>query len=630
MTPAEQIAEARAALQHNDPRRAEQLCRHLLRDRPGHAEALLLLGRALLAQQRAGDAVEPLAEAVRLAPASTEARLTLAQALSACGRGGEALAQTQQAAALAPQNADVQMALGLALAGEGRSAEALAAFAAAARLRPGDAQAQHNLGVALAQAGRQEEAARAFQEALRLRPAYAEACYSLANVLRDLGRREEALALFRRAVELRPLYGDALNNLGLTLNEAGRHGEALIVLRQSVRLRPQASESFNNLCLALEGLGRFAEAEAVYQEALRLDPAAVDAHTNLGSTLKEQGRYEEAQASYQMALWLRPDHPSARYNRSLAWLQAGEWDRGWPEYEWRWRRGGSRERHTERPRWDGSPSEGKTVLLWAEQGLGDTLQFVRYAAMVKAKGARVVLECPGALAPLLRTCEGVDEVVAEGEALPPFDAQVPLLSLPGLFGVTVEDVQVAGPYLRAETERVEKWRARLAELGDGLKVGVVWQGNPRFQWDRWRSFSLAELAPLAAVPGVRLVSLQKGPGAEQVKALRGRFEVAELEGLDEGEGAFLDTAAALTLLDVLVTADTAAAHLAGALGVPCWLALAAVSDWRWLRGREDTPWYPQTRLFRQERLGDWAAVFGRMAAELSGRAARHGAGQRCD
>jgi hypothetical protein len=220
------------------------------------------------------------------------------------------------------------------------------------------------------------------------------------------------------------------------------------------------------------------------------------------------------------------------------------------------------------------------------------------------------------LLPLFTTCPGVDQLVAEGAEPPPFDVQAPLMSLPLLLGTTVETVPADVPYLSAEPARVERWRARLDAL-PGFKVEVVWQGNPHFSWDRWRSFPLHALAPLAAVEGVRLVSLQKGPGAEQVAALKGRLPVEELEGLDAEGGVFLDTAAVMRCLDLVVTADTAAAHLAGALGAPAWAALSAVADWRWLLGREDTPWYPTLRLFRQKTLGDWGEVFERMAIDLA-------------
>jgi hypothetical protein len=248
-----------------------------------------------------------------------------------------------------------------------------------------------------------------------------------------------------------------------------------------------------------------------------------------------------------------------------------------------------------------------------EQGLGDMIQFIRYAPLVK--GGRVVVECPGTLVPLFSSCPGIDRLVAEGDALPEYDVHLPLLSLPHRLGTTLATVPADVPYLAAPAERIERWRAAVAAV-EGFKVGVVWQGNRLYQWDRHRSVPLAAFAPLARLPGVRLVSLQKGHGTEQLREAGRGFPVTELAGeMDEG-GVFLDTAAVMKHLDLVVAADTAVAHLAGALGVPVWLALSAISDWRWLTKREDSPWYPTMRLFRQTTLGEWGSVFGRMADEV--------------
>jgi tetratricopeptide (TPR) repeat protein len=616
------LDQARAAHRAGDLRRAEQLYRRVLESNAVNADAWPLLAAVLQSQNKHAEAANAYQHALRLRPDSPDLCCGLASALAALNRRDEAEDQYRRALRLQPGHADALAQLGLLLAERGRLDEAVALLRQATQARPDFAPAWQNLGVALAQQGKPEEAARALEEAVRVKPDYAEAFYNLGNVLQTMGRRDEALAKYREAARLRPKYGEALNNLGLLLTEAGKHGEAAVILQQAVRLRPQAVEGHNNLGLAYTALGRFVEAEACFQEALRLDPSYVEAHNNLGSVYKEQGRLEEALACYQLALWLDPQSASTHYNRSLALLQSGDYAEGWKEYEWRWKRKQAPRRTFRQPRWDGSPLEGRTVLLWCEQGLGDAIQFVRYAPLVKARGARVVLECPGFMAPLFSTLAGVDALVAEGAALPEFDVQAPLLSLPGLLGTTLETVPADAPYLHAEPGRVEKWKARLEGLG-GFKVGVAWQGNPHHPWDRWRSFPLACLAPLAALEGVRLVSLQKGPGVEQVQALQGRLSVNELDdGLDAEGGAFLDTAAVITNLDLVVTADTAAAHLAGALGVGTWLALSVVADWRWMCGRDDTPWYPTLRLFRQHALGNWEGVFRRIAQEVTPLVAR--------
>ncbi len=324
-----------------------------------------------------------------------------------------------------------------------------------------------------------------------------------------------------------------------------------------------------------------------------------------------------------MSLRLEPQSRSMRYNRALTLLQAGRWEEGWKEYEYRWGRKKMPQRQFAQPRWDGSPLNGRTVLAWCEQGLGDAIQFVRFAGLLAEQGARVVLECPQKLVGLFSTCRGIERVVAERQELPPFDVQVPLMSLPGLLGVTPERVPGSEPYLWAEPGRVEAWRQRLG-ASEKVRVGIAWQGNPRFVWDRWRSAPLRAFAALAEVDGVELISLQQGPGSEQLAELRGRFAVTRLEGLDR-EG-FLDTAAVMKCLDLVVCVDTAAGHLAGALGVPVWLALAAVADWRWLREREDTPWYPGMRLWRQRQLGEWDETFAQIGKELV-RIVKHARGQ---
>lgn len=556
--------------------------------------------------------------------AESEARAALAEGDRLAEKGDRAGAVECYGRALAgwPGLAEAEHGLGLALAQSGRPAEGVEHLRRAALAQPGNAAWRHNLGVALAQCGRAGEAEGELRAALQARPDYPEALYNLGGVLAGRGRREEAVDVYRRAVALRPGYFEALNNLGLSLTEAGRHEEALPYLRHALRLRPALPEAHNNLALALAGCGRFGEAEAAYGEALRLAPGNAEAHVNLAGLYREAGRLEEALAAYSLAVDVAPGEPSARYNSSLALLQAGRWGEGWPEYEFRWQRKATPRRALPAPEWDGSALEGKTLLVFCEQGLGDCIQFARYAPLCAERGARVVLECPPPLLPLFSTLAGVERLVPEGQEVPPHDFHVPLMSLPRLFGTTPESVPAQVPYLSAEPARVGRWRERLAGV-TGFRVGVVWQGNPRFEKDRWRSFPLRLLAPLAGVPGVRLVSLQKGPGEEQLGALGGAFAIERLEGLDEG-APFLDTAAAMKCLDLVVAADTSAGHLAGALGVPAWLALGASADWRWLEGRGDTPWYPSMRLFRQARLGGWGEVFERMAAELAKAVAARG------
>ena len=450
-------------------------------------------------------------------------------------------------------------------------------------------------------------------------------------------RRADALAAaaiesYRHAVRCRPGSAEALSGLGFALATAGRGGEAAIYLRQATRLKPDFAGAWNNLGLAEADAGRYADAEEAIDRALRLDPASADAHVNLGNVLKEQGRVAEALACYDVALWLRPNHPGTRWNRSLALLQRGDFGAGWQEYEARWDRGepGTRRPVLACPEWDGSPPAGRSMLLWCEQGLGDAVQFVRYAGLLKRAGAgRLTCWCPPPLLAVLATSPWLDAVAPEGRDPPAADLHVPLMSLPRLFGTTLDAVPADVPYLRPDAGRVRHWRSVLAQrrAADGpaagaqaRTVGIVWQGNPHHRWDRHRSVALAEFGPLAAVPGVRLVSLQRGPGVEQLRpGPTGGKPVPVWDVLgatDDAPAAVADVLALAAAVDWVVAVDTLPAHLAGAAGLPVWVALSTMVDWRWLLCRPDTPWYPTMRLYRQDRRGEWEPVFERMARDL--------------
>jgi tetratricopeptide (TPR) repeat protein len=555
-------------------------------------------------------------EAVRHQPGHADALFRLGSLLADQGQRAEAVVQYRAALQAQPDHADALLRLGVALAELGQLDEAIPRLQAAVQTRPDSAPAHYNLGVALAEKNKLNEAAQSLQEALRLRPNYAAAYYSLGNVLQSQGKRGEAMGQYRRALECKPDYFEAYNNLGLALFEERKREEAVVILEHAARLRPNSAEAQNNLGMGLVELGRFAEAEACYRQALRLNPQFVDAHNNLGSAFKEQGRLEEALASYQVALWLNFESASTHWNRSLALLRAGQFAEGWAEYEWRWKRKKTALRRFPQPAWDGSPLAGRTLLIYMEQGLGDMIQFIRFAALAREGGGRVVVECPPVLQALFSGCAGIDELVVEGSPLPPFDVHIPLMSLPYRLGTKGESIPAQVPYLTADPERLEFWGRQLGGL-EGHKIGITWQGNPHHQWDHHRSFPLAGLAPVASVPGVRLISLQKGPGTEQLGGQAAGFPVMVLEDeVDPPGRAFADTAAIMRHLDLVITTDTAMAHLAGGLAVPVWLALSKVSDWRWLLEREDSPWYPTMRLFRQTELGNWKPVFARMAEEL--------------
>jgi tetratricopeptide (TPR) repeat protein len=542
--------------------------------------------------------------------------LERARALYHTGELAQAEQLCRQVLRAGPDEADGWHLLGLACAAQGKWPEAADSFTRAHRLAPGHAEAHFQLGRALAALGRPQEAQASFERALGLDPGSAETRLHLGTALAEQRRLGEAAARFREALRLRPDHAEAHLRLAAALEGQGQLDEAEAHYRALLGLRPEHADGHNALGILLARQGRQEEALAHFAAVLRIDPGQARAHNNLGAGLCELGRPAEALAHFERAVELWPDYAEAHKSLGMLWLLQGDFARGWAEYEWRWRCQDFRPRAGPQPLWDGGPLGGKTVLLQAEQGIGDTIQFVRYAPLVKQRGGRVLLEGSRSLLPLLRTCPGVDACVPAGEAAPDFAVHLPLLSLPRVLGTTPATVPARVPYLAAEPDLVQRWRRELSCLG-GLKVGLVWQGSPKNAADRRRSIPLGQFEPLARVEGVRLVSLQKGPGAEQLADVTGRFAVADYGSrLDVRTGAFQETAAALTNLDLLVSCDTAAAHLAGALAVPVWLALSFAADWRWLLGREDSAWYPTMRLFRQERLGEWGPVFARMAEAL--------------
>jgi hypothetical protein len=446
---------------------------------------------------------------------------------------------------------------------------------------------------------------------------------------------DEAAACWRRALELNPDYVDALNNLGNVLRERGQLDQAVVCYRRALGLNPDSPTTYYNFGTALSDQGLLADAVGCYRRALALRPDYPDALNNLGFALKRQRALDEAAACYRRALELKPDFAECRLNLAVLQLLRGEFARGWPAYESRWPAGKVAARRFCQPPWDGRPLEGRTILLHAEQGFGDTIQFIRYAPLVEQCGARVIVECQKPLVRLLAAWPQLEQVVPQGEPLPPFDVHAPLLSLPGIFHTSLETIPAQTPYFFATPDLIEHWRAELstcpktpcgagvppaqaagtaAPQGRARKIGIVWHGDPRQENNRARSIPLGCFESLAGLHGVQLVSLQKGPGLEQLQNAAGRFPIEEAGSrLDD----FMDTAAAIMNLDLVIACDTAVAHLAGALGALVWVALCYVPDWRWLLDRSDSPWYPTMRLFRQEQPGDWAGVFEEIRAALT-------------
>jgi tetratricopeptide (TPR) repeat protein len=492
------------------------------------------------------------------------------------GRLQEAEHVYRQVLAASPAHADSLHMLGVIATQCGQPEAALTCFDRAIALKPSTAMFHVNRAAALLPLGRFDAALASCQEALRLKRNCAEACQVMGHVLSDLGRPEEAVAAYRDALRHKADLPDGYNNLGLALRQAGRLEEALVALRQATRQAPRDAVALGNLASVLKELGQPTAAEDCYRAALREHPDDPVLHLNLGVVL----------------------------------LLAGQFKAGWQEYEWRFRAGAVQIPTCSQPRWSGENLAGRRLLIRAEQGMGDTIQFCRFVPMAAQRG-EVVLEVQPRLRHLIGGVLDERQIVTVGQPLPPFDVWCPLLSLPHVLGM--EAPQPA--YLSADADRVAAWRSRIGT--HGRRIGIAWQGNPTSAAERGRSVPVREFLPLAQVPDVRLISLQKHDGLDQLASLPKELRIETLgDDFDSGPEAFLDAAAVMQCVDLVVTSDTSLAHLCGALGRPVWVALQHVPDWRWQLEGEACAWYPTMRLFRQPKRGDWASVFAQIATCL--------------
>ncbi len=571
---------------------------------------------------RGGNATLTMRDCKRLPdrnPADAIARYNQATELLGLGRYEEAVAGYDRAIALEPRRAASHVNRGLALQHLGRYEDALASYDAAVALDPSSADAQTDRGTALENLGRIEEALASYGAAVALDPKSSIARFNQGNALKALGHLDAAVACYDRAIALSPEHAPTHVNRGSALLSLGRFGEALSSYDRAAALRPDYADAYYNQGLALMSLKRDDEAVARFDRAIDLQADHADAHTSRGHALVNLQRHEEARASYDRAIALDAEEARARLGKAALELALGNFRDGWPLYEWRWQLAEVQplKRTFGQPLWQGPESlEGKTILLHAEQGMGDTIQYCRYVPMLAERGARVVLEVQPPLVGLLGSLAGGATIVARGDPLPPFDLHCPLMSVPGRVGTTVETIPARVPYLAADAGRIAFWRERMPT--DGFRIGINWQGNPANRIDHRRSAPLAAFASLARVPGVHLVSLQSHNGLDQLERLPAGMTVATLgNGFDSGPDTFLDAAAAIMSLDLVISVDSSMVHLAGALGRPVWVALMAVPQWTWLIDRDDSPWYPLVRLFRQTADGDWRGVFERMADELA-------------
>ena len=564
---------------------AADACGRAIAANPDLAEAHALLGAIGQARGRAADAIRCFERAVELKPALVTAWVSLADLYKAGGEMEKALEACEKAEELEPGRADVLNTSGVVQQSMGEFAAAEAAFRrAAVSAPPGEptAQIQPNLGALLELTGRHEAAVIRLEKAVEAAPRYAQAHNTLGAALKSLRRFDEAEAAFRRALEVAPDMAAAESNLG-----------------------------------TIYGLKRqWPEALRCYERAVELNPDSAEAHNNRGNVLHCTGRHAEAHAAFERALALSPAFADPHLNRGLLLLLEGRWKEGWPEFEWRWQtpQMAPFRRDFPVPQWDGAGRPAETLLLHAEQGMGDTLQFIRYAAPARQRVGRVVVECQAPLIPLLEGMDGIDDVVPRGTDLPAFDLHLPMLSLPAVFETEIADLAGAGPYLHPPAGA----EVALPGPGERLKVGLVWAGNPLNPNDPSRSTHVERLRPLLEVPGCEFFSLQHGDPGDQIAEAGLSERIHDLRPSLTDFGA---TAAIVRQLDLVISICTSVAHLAGGMGAETWVILSTDADWRWLMDRDDSPWYPTARLFRQRALDDWDELAARVAAALGERAA---------
>lgn len=563
------------------------------------------------------DAVASLLQAIQLNPADLESMLMLSERLIVLDRQDEALAIYEKIYALAPDSKAAFLGQGGRLAAEGDLEAAIAVYQEAVRHFPNAWDTNFGLGLALCEAKRAREARDVFQRAAQLNPS-ARNLGVIGLTLHRAGEVDAAREFYLRAIHLDASDTETLSNLGALLIDQDQLKAAEGLLRRAIELDPNALNAYSNLATTLTRQGDVAGAVACFQKVLMTNPKHVPALSSLGFMHDSLGDEEGAEAFFRLAFEVEPDAPNVQFNLSATLLSHGDFTRGWNFYERRWelRQFVKRPRRTLQPQWQGESIRGKRIFLYPEQGLGDTIQCVRYVPLLAARGAEVILEVQPGLERLMKSIAGVSHVHRPGQYRGSYDLHCPLMSLPRAFGTDLSNIPADVPYLTPDSLDVERWAERVDS--PGLRVGLVWSGNPSHTRDRLRSIPLQQLREILAVPGVRFYALQKGPGLRQLT------EVAESLRpvvLDEELKDFGDTAAAIANFDLVITVDTAVAHLAGALGKPVWILVAKSADWRWLRDRTDSPWYPTAKLFRQEVLGDWTDVLEQLRADLEAFAA---------
>jgi tetratricopeptide (TPR) repeat protein len=512
-----------------------------------------------------------------------------------------------------PDNINALHFLGLTHYQDGNLDTALRYITKAVVLGPNYADAQNNLGNVLLDMGRTDDAVTCFRKAISLNPGLCNAYINLGTIFQKQGNLDEAVNYYQRAAECDPVNAEIHFTLGLIHQQKGNIDTAIDCYKNAVRHDADFFPANHALGITLQNKGLIADAIPFHQKAIQLNPTIPELYYNLGVALQETGHFDNAIAQYRKAVELKPDYAESYLNISLIHLLTGNFKDGWREFEWRWKSELFGNRIFSQPSWDGSDIRGRTILVYAEQGLGDTIQFIRYVPLLARRGTKVIVECQKELTSLLKDVGGIDQIVERGDPLPEFDVHCPLLSLPLLFNTTLENIPAEIPYISVDPTKVEKWRGKVEQVNAKLRIGLVWAGKPTYQKVRHRSFPLSLFAPLANLEGIALYSLQKGEASQQVKNPPDGLKIIDYTNEIAD---FSDTAAFIENLALIISVDTSVAHLAGAMGKPTWTLLPFIPDWRWLLNREDSPWYPTMRLFRQPKPGDRQAVIEKITEEL--------------
>jgi tetratricopeptide (TPR) repeat protein len=601
------------ALQHGNAETAVKLIRRSIEIEPT-AGALNNLGEALRLLGRLPEAIDCYKRAIASDPRQVDAMSNMGLALTAQKQLPEAERILRQAIAMAPNHLAALVALATVLTSSAKHDEAVAIWERVVRLSPGNAGFHRSLAEGWMEAGDPYRALAALRRALELEPSDALTHANMASAFEKLNRLDEAVTAARKTVELAPNLWQPYYELGGILSRAGRQEEAIEPLRAGIKLNPRSADLFGGLGSVLMAMGRPDEAAEAFINGIAIDPSNTHLRCALSSARLSCRKFSSAVDAARAALKINAHDVESHAALAFALLAAGEYEEGFKEYEWRWRDASftTKPRDFEQPLWDGSNPSGRRILIHSEQGFGDVFQFLRYVPMIRQMGATVLVETNYKVSGLVRRMAADFLVCTAGTMLPDFDMHVPMLSLPAIFGTTARRVPASVPYLAADRGLAEQWRSKLGSR-DGLLVGLVWAGNAKP--DPKRSATLASVAPLARIPGVSFILMQPPPESDEAK---NPPEGMKLINLGPELRDFADTTASvLANLDLLITIDTGVAHLAGAMGIPTWVLLPMVTDWRWMLQESSTPWYPTVRLFRQNSRGDWAWVIERVAVELA-------------